>query len=56
MVRSVFIKWLSLAAICLQFFSCQVMEEVDGSQKEGTSLKIKARSLEAVSVPYPLSL
>jgi hypothetical protein len=56
MVRSVFIKWLSLAAICLHLFSCQVMEEVDGSQKEGTSLKIKARSLEAVSVPYPLSL
>ena len=57
MVRSVFIKWLSLAAICLHLFSCQVMEEVDESlPEEGTSLKIKARSSEASPVPYPLSL
>lgn len=57
MVRSVFIKWLSLAAICLHLFSCQVMEEVDESlPEEGTSLKIKARSSEAAPVPYPLSL
>ena len=57
MVRFVLIKWLSLAAICLHLFSCQVMEEVDESfPQEGTSLKIKARSLEAAPVPYPLSL
>ena len=57
MARVVLIKWLSLAAICLHLFSCQVMEEVDESLPgEGTSLKIKARSSEASPVPYPLSL
>ncbi len=57
MGRLVFIKWLSLAAICLHLFSCQVMEEVDASlTEEGASLKIKARSSEADSIPYPLSL
>ena len=57
MARFVLIKWLSLAAICLHLFSCQVMEEVDESlPEEGTSLKIKARSSEASPVPYPLSL
>ena len=57
MGRYVFIKWLSLAAICLHLFSCQVMEEVDESfPQEGTSLKIKARSSESAPVPYPLSL
>lgn len=57
MARVVLIKWLSLAAICLHLFSCQVMEEVNESlPEEGTSLKIKARSSEASPVPYPLSL
>ena len=57
MARFVLIKWLSLAAICLHLFSCQVMEEVNESlPEEGTSLKIKARSSEASPVPYPLSL
>lgn len=57
MARFVLIKWLSLAAICLHLFSCQVMEEVDESSlQEGTSLKIKARSSEAASIPFPLSL
>ena len=57
MARVVLIKWLSLAAICLHLFSCQVMEEGNESlPEEGTSLKIKARSSEASPVPYPLSL
>ena len=57
MAQVVLIKWLSLAAICLHLFSCQVMEEVNESlPEEGTSLKIKARSSEASPVPYPLSL
>ena len=57
MARVVLMKWLSLAAICLHLFSCQVMEEVNESlPEEGTSLKIKARSSEASPVPYPLSL
>ena len=57
MTRYALIKWLSLAAICLQLFSCQIMEEVDESQAEGgTSLKIKTRSSEDAPVPYPLSL
>ena len=57
MDRFVFFKWLSMTAICLHFFSCQVMEEIDTSfQGEGALLKIKTRSSESVSVPYPLYL
>lgn len=56
MVRSVFVKWLSLMAICLHALSCQVMEEVGENSREEASLKVEARSSEANSVPYPLSL
>ena len=57
MARAVFFKWLSMAAICLHLFSCQVMEEVDGTiRNEEVALKIKTRSSEAAPVPYPLSL
>ncbi len=56
MAQSVFIKWLSLAAICLQLFSCQVMEELDEPMlKDGVSLNIKARSSDTEPVPYPLA-
>ena len=56
MVRSVFVKWLSLMAICLHVLSCQVMEEVGENSKEEASLKVEARSSETGLVPYPLSL
>ena len=56
MVRSIWIKWLSLMAICLHVLSCQVMEEVGEDSKEEASLKVEARSSEAEAVPYPLSL
>ena len=56
MARTGFIKWLSMAAICFHLFSCQVMEEVDGTvQDEAVSLKIKTRSSDAAPVPFPLS-
>ena len=56
MVRSVFVKWLSLTAICLHTLSCQVMEEVGEKSQEEVSLKVEARSSETMPVPYPLSL
>ena len=57
MARVAFIKWLSVAAIFLHLFSCQVMEEVDGTiRNEEVALKIKTRSSDAAPVPYPLSL
>lgn len=56
MTRSVFVKWLSLMAICLHVLSCQVMEEVGEGFHGDASLKVEARSSEAELLPYPLSL
>ena len=56
MNRFVFIKWLSLTAICLHILSCQVMEEVDETSNKEASLQVEARSSETQPVPYPLSL
>lgn len=56
MVRSAFLKWLSLTTICLHALSCQVMEEIDESSKEKASLKVETRSSETGLVSYPLSV
>lgn len=56
MVRSAFVKWLSLTAICFHILSCQVMEEVEESSDGETWLKVETRSSEIGPVLYPLSV